>query len=119
MRRVLAACWGADASPWIGRRVRLYCDPDVTFGKDRVGGTRIAALSHIEGRKSVPLLVSRGKSQMYSVDPLVEEAHTPGPSLGDIQACTDQDTLREWWKAAPPAMQDAIRARADELRADS
>lgn len=49
MRRVLAFCWGTDASKWAGRRVRLYCDHEVIFGKDKVGGTRIAALSHIDG----------------------------------------------------------------------
>ena len=67
MRRVLAACWGADASQWSGRRVELFCDPDVIFGKEKVGGTRISRLSHIDGTKRVPLLVSRGKSSMYAV----------------------------------------------------
>jgi len=55
MRRVLAACWGTDASAWAGRRVKLYCDESVMFGNDVVGGTRIAALSHIDKVKKVPL----------------------------------------------------------------
>ena len=62
MRRVLAAAWGTDASVYAGRRVTLYCDPDVRFGGDVVGGTRISHLSHIPKRLSVPLLVSHGKS---------------------------------------------------------
>src|SRR5690606_24193532 len=70
MRRVLAACWGTDASVYVGRRVTLYCDPNVMFGKDKVGGTRISHLSHIDGVKKVPLLVSRGKSAIWTVEPL-------------------------------------------------
>lgn len=74
MRRVLAACWGTDASAWAGRRVELFRDPDVTFGKETPGGTRIAKLSHIDGEQAVPLLVSRGKSATYVVEPLSETA---------------------------------------------
>ncbi len=35
MRRVLAAAWGTDASVYVGRSVRLYFDPNVTFGKEK------------------------------------------------------------------------------------
>jgi hypothetical protein len=80
MRRVLAACWGSDASHWAGRRVTLYCDPDVIFGKEKVGGTRISHLSHIDKPKSVPLLVSRGKSAMFRVQPLPNEPTPAQPS---------------------------------------
>lgn len=74
MRRVLVACWGPDASTYVGRRVRLYCDPEVMFGGAAVGGTRIAALSHIDKPKPVPLLVSRGKSKTFTVQPLPADA---------------------------------------------
>ena len=70
MRRVLAGCWGADASLWPGRSVELFFDPEVTFGKDKPGGTRIKRLTDIDGTKRIPLLVSRGKSAMYTVEPL-------------------------------------------------
>ncbi|WP_435582879.1 hypothetical protein [Amycolatopsis thermoflava] len=76
MRRVLVACWGADASKYVGRRVTLYCDPDVRFGGAAVGGTRISHLSHLDKPRSVPLLVSRGKSEMFRVLPLVETPET-------------------------------------------
>lgn len=77
MRRVLAACWGADASQWAGRQVTLYLDPEVTFGKEKPGGTRIAALSHIDGPKRIPLLVARGKSATFTVQPLTAAAPAP------------------------------------------
>jgi len=86
MRRVLAACWGTDASTWAGRRVTLYCDPDVMFGKDKVGGTRISHLSHIDKPKSIPLLVSRGKSQTFRVQPLPDAAPAPANPNADLLA---------------------------------
>jgi hypothetical protein len=87
MRRVLVACWGPDASAYVGRRVTLYCDGSVRFGADLVGGTRIAALSHIDKPKSVPLLVSRGKSAMYRVEPL--------PDYAPVSPAVDAETLAE------------------------
>lgn len=114
MRRVLALCWGANASVWADRRVTLYLDPDVTFGKEKPGGTRISHLSHIDGEKKVPLLVSRGKSAIYTVKPLPDEV--PGLTEADVNASTDTDQLRSWW-AAYPHLQAAIKARVDELKA--
>lgn len=73
MRRVLVACWGPDASVYVGRRVRLFCDPDVIFGGEKVGGTRISHLSHIDKAVKVPLLISRGKSAVYTVEPLTTD----------------------------------------------
>lgn len=70
MRRVLAGCWGADASVWGGRSVELFFDPEVTFGKDKPGGTRISRLTDIDGIKRIPLLIARGKSAVYVVEPL-------------------------------------------------
>lgn len=88
MRRVLAACWGTDASQWVGRRVTLYCDERVMFGSDVVGGTRISHLSHIDKARSVPLLVKRGKSATFTVEPLPDAAPVaPSPIVSD-------DTLR-------------------------
>lgn len=74
MRRVLVACWGKDAAQYVGRRVRLWCDPEVRFGGQAVGGIRITHLSHIDSAKTTPLLVTRGKSAMYKVEPLPDDA---------------------------------------------
>ncbi|MFW7414726.1 hypothetical protein [Demequina sp. SO4-18] len=119
MRRVLAACWGTDASVYVGRSVRLYCDESVMFGKDRVMGTRIEAMSHIDKPKAVPLLVSRGKSAMFTVQPLkVEDAPTE-PTEAEVAACTDDVQLRDWWKIASPERRAQIEARGRELTAAS
>lgn len=70
MRRVLATCWGTDAAQWIGRKLTIYRDPDITFGREKVGGIRISHLSHIDQRIDVPLTVSRGKRANFTVQPL-------------------------------------------------
>ncbi len=88
MRRVLVASWGADAAAYVGRRVTLYCDPEVKYGGLAVGGTRIAALSHIDKPKQVPLLLTRGKSAIFTVQPLPD---APPPRADGITA----DQLKE------------------------
>lgn len=120
MRRVLVAAWGPDASTWTGRRLTLYCDPEVKFGGDRVGGTRISHMSDLKGGKplSVPLLISRGKSAMFTVQPLTEPAarKATGPTAEQIAAATDRDALKVWWKAHP-ALRSQIETRVAELDA--
>lgn len=77
MRRVLANCWGKQSGAWVGRKVELYCDPDVMFGKEKVGGIRISRLSHIDGPMTTPMIVGRGKGGSWKVDPLPDAASTP------------------------------------------
>lgn len=70
MRRVLVAAWGAEASEYTGRKIRLYGDPEVTFGRDKVGGIKIAALSNIDKPLSIALTVTRGKRAPFTVQPI-------------------------------------------------
>lgn len=114
MRRVLAACWGTDASVWVGRQVELFCDSDVSFAGKAVGGTRIKRLSHIDGTKKVPLLVTRGKSATYVVEPLTDATPTE-PSAEEVAACTDPATLRGWWKSSGAERRAQIEARVAEI----
>ena len=116
MRRILVACWGTDASKYVGRRVTLFCDPEVKFGGDRVGGTRISHLSHIDGPRDVPLLVTRGRSAMYHVEPLTEApAPITEPTPEQVASCTDPDTLRSWLPVSRPVVQQRINQRIAEL----
>ena len=118
MRRVLAACWGPKAEAWTGRRVTLYCDPAVKFGGEAVGGTRISHLSHIDGPKKVPLLVTKGRSAVFTVQPLKDAPPPPAAmSVEDVAATTDTDTLRTAWQGSPPDVRAAIEARVAEIAA--
>lgn len=77
VRRILVAAWGPDASTYAGRRMTLYRDPDVTFGREKVGGIRISHLSHIDKRLEIALTVTRGRRAMFTVEPLVDNAPAP------------------------------------------
>lgn len=118
MLRVLVAAWGKEASEYAGRRMTLYRDPEVTFGRDKVGGIKISHLSHIEKRMSLALTVTRGRRAFHNVEPLVEDvAQAALPTPEDIAAATDRDALTAMWRQFPdghPA-RGAIEARVAEL----
>ncbi len=114
MLRVLAHCWGKVTAEWVGRRVELYTDPDVMFGPDRVGGVRISRLSHIEKRTSVPMIVKRGKSGSWNVDPLPDAA--PTPPQPDIETAARISALTAEWHEADADRKKAIEAEVDALR---
>ncbi len=82
MRRILVAAWGPDASAYVGRRITLFCDPNITFGREKVGGIRIKALSDIPKRLEVALTVTRGKRAPFVVEPLKDEPAKPAAAAG-------------------------------------
>lgn len=109
MRRVLVYAWGPDASQYAGRRLTLYCDPSVKFGGEAVGGTRISHLSHIAKPLTIPLLVTRGKSAPFRVQPL--------PDVPPPAEMTPVEKLRAEWKTAAPDRKKAIEAEVAALTA--
>ncbi|HCK83141.1 MAG TPA: hypothetical protein DHW63_01040, partial [Hyphomonadaceae bacterium] len=70
MRRLLVMLWGADSTAFTGRRLTLFREPTVRFGRDEVGGIRISHMSHIPGPRTVPLTVTRGSRKPYTVQPM-------------------------------------------------
>ena len=102
MRRVIVAAWGPDATKYAGQRVTLYCDSSVQFGGEAVGGSRISHMTGIDKPLKVPLLVKRGKSAMFTVQPLVEPKQAP-----------KAPTPARNWRAEA----DALKGDTDELRA--
>jgi len=109
MRRVIAAAWGAKTSAYIGQSVTLYCDPSVQFGNEAVGGTRISHMTGLDKPLKVPLLVKKGRSAVFTVQPL-PDAPAPEPAkdwlaLADL-AAGDTDTLRALWIDAKAAGAD-------------
>lgn len=118
MRRVLIACWGADSSAYIGRRMKLYRDPEVTFGRDKVGGIKIGALSDIDKKVGIALTISRGSRKPHVVEPLTD-APTDVPAAtvtpDDVAACESIPTLRGWWKKADADTRTLIESRVKAL----
>ena len=118
MRRVLAAAWGPQASEWTGRRVTLYCDPAVKFGGEAVGGTRISHLSHIDGPKKVPLLVTKGRAAVFTVQPLKEAApaHVATPvNLAPLEAAFTAAGIdqAQWLTYAANVLERPVTAPTD------
>jgi hypothetical protein len=81
MLRVLADNWGKDPKVWTGRRVELYGDPEVYFGKEKRGGTRISRLSHISGPKKTLVNPRGGRGAYWAVKPL---PHAPALKQADL-----------------------------------
>lgn len=94
--KLLVAAWGDDATAWVGRRAVLYGDPEVTFGRDKVGGIRVSHLSHIDGALSASLTETRGRRKTHTVQPLTSDAQIA--------------YLRSEWQDANPERRAAIEA---------
>lgn len=95
MRRLLSEMWGPESDSWIGRKVRLYRDEAVTFGKDKTGGTRISHASHIDKTITVTLPTSKGKFGQFTVEPLGEDTPPSAPPASDT--ATRASKAVEWF----------------------
>ena len=84
MRRVMVKAWGIESAAYTGHRMTLYGDPEVTFGRDKVGGIKISHLSHIDERLTLALTVTRGKRAPFNVERLAEA--TPAPTVTNPNA---------------------------------
>jgi len=108
MRRVIVAAWGSTAVNYIGKSIELYCDPSVDFGGVAVGGTRISRMSGIDKPLKVPLLIKRGKSAVFTVQPLPDAPAAPPapdltPILAAIHTAPGLPELQSAWGAAGKA----------------
>lgn len=112
MLDVLVAVWGTNAAEWVGKSITLYNDADVTFGKDKVGGVRIAAMSGIEKETTVSI---RGRGQgarkmPWRIQPLADApaiditTYTP-----ELDHATNVDALKAAFFAAPANVQKDAR----------
>lgn len=115
-RRVLVHCWGGEGSDYVGRRMTLYCDPNVLFGGIKVGGIRISHVSHIEREMTVALMATRGKRAPYTVKPLRAEVHQAQETRGRDDFPGDRPAGRQAPRTDSPAMSLAQRADAYEQR---
>lgn len=113
MRRVMVHCWGRDARQYAGRLMTLHLDPEVTFGKMKVGGIRISHMSHIEGSQSMALTTTKARKAKYTVLPIEAPAPEFDPvALLDearLAALGGTDTLRDYWSSIGGAKQRELR----------
>jgi hypothetical protein len=107
MRRVIMAAWGTNTASYTGRRMTIYRDPEVMFGRDKVGGIKISHLSHIDKRLELALTVTRGKRASFSVEPLAD-----APA-----AITDADVTEFEKRIASAETLEQLGAVAADLKA--
>ena len=126
MRRVMVTAWGAEAATYAGHQLTLFRNPEITFGREKVGGIEIAAMSHIDKPLTVALTATRGKRKSFTVAVLVAEK--PKPSRDWLTELTlagdDLEAVASLGKAATDAHAPAtdiaaIRARYDGLKVGS
>jgi hypothetical protein len=95
MLRVLASDdnWGKDVKVWVGRKVELYGDPNVYFGKEKRGGTRISRLSHISKRTTTLINPRGGRGAYWSVEPLPDAAPAAPPTPVKVETLAELDAM--------------------------
>ncbi len=120
MRRLLVAVWGADASKYVGRSMTLYRDASVQFGGMQVGGIRVSHVSNIDGKQTVPLLVTRGRKKPFVVEPLADAPKNDGLAdaidkvIANIAKAPSAEKLDAYLAGRPAqAMSDARAKRPD------
>ena len=116
--RLIAIGWGEDDATWVGRRIELSLDPEVTFGRDKVGGIRVTALSDMPQPFTAKLPVTRGKKAEYRVT-VLSDAPTPYTPSQDfialMQAATTGPEKNEiWQQATEDGADQAYMARLKE-----
>jgi hypothetical protein len=119
MRRVIVNAWGAEAANYAGRRLTLYREPSIKFGGQTVGGIRISHMSDIDGPTEVRLQVTRGKRELFKVQPLhYDPTADIAVQLVDATAARIIELQTEW-QTAEPDRKAAIQAEVAELRGQS
>jgi len=117
MRRVMVAAWGKDASAYAGRRLTLYCNPEIKFGGAKVGGIEISHMSDIDGDLKVSLTATRGKKKLHTVKPLAAPAaYAPSQDFLALMASasTGDEKNAIWQRATEDGADQAYLARLKE-----
>lgn len=87
MRRFMAKVWGGKPDLWIGRRLTLYRNPKIRFGKDEVGGIEISHVSGIDSAMTFVLPGAKGgRPKTYTAQPLQDAPPAAQAIPDDVRA---------------------------------
>lgn len=103
MRKLLVHAWGPNGLLWAGRSMTLYCDPEVKWAGEAVGGIRISHLTDIPNSLSVSLTSTRGKKAKYKIHKLT--SHIAG-QLADLRNSPGVESLKDNFAAAYRSTKD-------------
>jgi hypothetical protein len=101
MRRIMVSAWGPEAAAYSGRRLTLYRNPEITFGKDKVGGIEISHLSDLAKPLTVALTATRGKRKSFTVQPLPDgpkqqSTEIPADVIANVQKAIANGTTADY-----------------------
>jgi hypothetical protein len=127
-RRILIASFTDDPKAWIGQRMTLFCDPNVTWAGVKVGGIRISHLSGISEPRVFVLTQTRGKKTEVTILPVKSSGDEKyiADVLSEIAKAETHEMLKAigfMLKEKSKQIQDAVRsayaARQKELETHS
>lgn len=113
--RVIVGLWGPDAGQYVGKSLRLFRDPNVTWAGVKVGGIRIDQASDIDGEKVLVVKESQKASKIHKIKPLQTmspDALTLDAARALIEGAPDLGALKAVW------MRKAMAPFRAELQAD-
>mgnify|MGYP000492388923 CR=1 FL=1 len=120
MRRVMIAVWGERGAEWIGHRMTLYRDPNVTFGGVVLGGVRISHMSGIEKPIEIMLTTKRSRRAPFRVEPLGDDAASQNKSApineSTGECWTPDDVIQALEECRDKSELDLLRGIANQLR---
>ncbi len=109
MRRVMATLWGAKVD-LKGRQVTLVCDPTVTWAGQEVGGIRITHMSHIDGKRTIPVRASKHVVKQYMVLPIVALVYDDNlKAKGDEAAANGVEAYTAWLASLTPEQKEPLK----------
>lgn len=104
VRKLMVQAWGNEGQSYVGKSMRIYGDPSVTWAGKAVGGIRVSAMSHIDSAFTSMLSVSRGNRKPYKVDVLIVEQSKPASldpetvlAAAKVEARKGKDAFTAYW----------------------
>jgi hypothetical protein len=118
--RVIVALWGADANQYVGKSLRLFRDPTVTWAGVKVGGIRIDQASHIDAERTLVVKESQKASKVHKIKPLkVEPVQSSGITIESAtkalnMAETIEDLRAVWGSKGMRPFRDELQPLLDK-----
>ena len=100
---ICEAAFGAESDDWCGKVIEIYADPNVMYGRERVGGVRVRI------PVATPRAVAPNGPAAKPIEPTQEQQHARG--LAGMKQAQDPANLDAWlqWRerfSSTPAQEE-------------
>ncbi len=125
VRRLLIHLYGPNGQDFVGKKLTLYRDPEVSFGGVKTGGVRVSHASHIDKTVTVALTATRGNKKPVTVHPLKDDPKQQATDPYAEYARTFARKLKEepwqavdsWWQNTAADREGMAQERVDKMSA--